>query len=455
MRERIRRRRLTAIVSLGGLLALIGAAIAVAATGALRQPPGPAGCVSEHGSGGCANGHGLAGGVDAVAVSPDGRSVYATTHSAIARFKRNRSTGKITQPSGRPGCVSENGSGPCADGHGISTGGADSVAVTPDGKSVYVASYTANTVIRFNRNRATGAIQEPAGKGGCVSEDGSGPCADGHALSGVAWVAVSADGKSVYAASTISNAIVRFKRNAKTGAIREPAGRSGCVSEDGSGQCRDGHALLDPVWVEASHDGNSVYVASLMSDAVARFKRNPKTGAVSQPAGKRGCISEDGGSGCTGGRALSGPFSLAVSERSVYVASSDSDALANLQRNRRTGVLRQPAGRSGCISDNGSGRCRDGHALSGADGVALSGDRKSLYASSTDAVVRLRRHRTSGVLSEPPGRAACVSEDGSGPCADGHALLNAFGVAASRNGRSAYVASLDSAAVARFKWSPR
>ena len=102
MRERIRRRRLTAIVSLGGLLALIGAAIAVAATGALRQPPGPAGCVSEHGSGGCANGHGLAGGVDAVAVSPDGRSVYATTHRAIARFKRNRSTGKIRTLRRRP-----------------------------------------------------------------------------------------------------------------------------------------------------------------------------------------------------------------------------------------------------------------------------------------------------------------------------------------------------------------
>ena len=455
MRQRIRRRWLSAIVSLAGLLALIGAAIAVAATGALRQPPGPAGCVSEHGLGGCADGHGLAGGVDAVALSHDGKTVYVTTHSAVARLTRNLRTGAIRQPAGTAGCVSENGSGACADGHGISTSGADSVAVSPDGKSVYVASYTANTVIRFKRNRATGAIKEPAGKGGCVSEDGSGPCADGHALSGVASVAVSADGKSVYAASTISNAIVRFKRNAKTGAIREPAGRYGCVSEDGSGHCRDGHALLDPVWVAPSHDGKSVYVASLMSDAVARLKRNARSGAISEPPGKRGCISEDGGSGCAVGRALSGPFSLAVSERSVYVASSDSDAIANLTRNRRTGVLRQPAARSGCISDDGSGRCRDGHALSGADGVALSGDRESLYASSSDAVVRLRRNRTSGEVSEPPGRGACVSEDGSGPCADGHALSGAFGVAASRNGRSAYVASLDSAAVARFKFGPR
>jgi len=268
-------------------------------------------------------------------------------------------------------------------------------------------------------------------------------------------VAVSADGKSVYGASTDSNAVVRFKRNTKTGAIREPAGRSGCVSEDGSGHCRDGHALLDPVWVAPSHDGKSLYVASLMSDAVARLNRNARSGAISEPTGKRGCISEDGLLGCALGRALSGPFSLAVSERSVYVASSDSDAIANLKRNRRTGALRQSARRSGCISDDGSKRCRDGHALSGADGVALSGDRKSLYATATDAVVRFRRHRTNGALSERPGRGACVSENGSGPCADGRALLGAFGVAASTDGRSAYVASLNSAAVARFKWSRR
>ena len=104
-------------------------------------------------------------------------------------------TGDLTQPAGSAGCVSETGAGPCADGHGL--GGASSVAVSADGKSVYVASDTIGAVARFNRITTTGAITQPAGSAGCVSETGAGPCADGHGLGGASSVAVSADGKSV------------------------------------------------------------------------------------------------------------------------------------------------------------------------------------------------------------------------------------------------------------------
>jgi sugar lactone lactonase YvrE len=383
-------------------------------------------------------------------VSPDGKSVYATTHVGVARLVRTRETGAVKQPAGRAGCVSEDGSGGCADGHGISTGGADSVAVSPDGRSVYVASYTSSSVIRFKRNRKTGAITEPAGTTACISEDGAGPCADGHGLSGVAWVAVSGDGKSVYATSTKSNAIVRLKRNTTTGAISQPAGKAGCVSDHGSGPCARGHALLDPVWVAPSPDGKSVYVASLKSNAVARFARDAKTGAIHQPAGKAGCISQGGSGGCAVGHALAGLFSLAVTKRSVYVASSESNALARLRRDPASGALTQPAGKAGCVSEDGSGPCADGHALAGADAVALSADGASVYVASAKALVRFRRSLKTGAVTEATGAAACVSEDGSGPCADGHALAGAYDVAVSGDGQSVYVASLDSAAVARF-----
>jgi sugar lactone lactonase YvrE len=448
-----RARNRAVAVALASLTLVLATGVAFAAAGALTQPAGNAGCVSEDGAGPCADGHGLGGGVDAAAVSPDGRSVYATTHSTVARFKRNRVTGAITQPSGKAGCVSEDGSGPCADGHGISTSGADSVAVSPDGKTVYVASYTANAVIRFKRNRTTGAIKEPAGKAGCVSEDGSGPCADGHGLSGVAWVAVSANGKSVYAASTISNAVVRFKRNRTTGAIKEPAGRAGCVSEDGSGPCADGHALLDVVWVAPSFDGKSLYVASLQSNAVVRFKRNRTTGAIKEPAGKAGCLSEDGSGPCTDGHGLAGPFSVAVSDdgKSVYAASADSNAVVRFKRNRATGAIKEPDGKAGCVSEDGSGPCADGHGLSGANGVAVSSDGKNVYVTSDNAVARLNRKRATGAINQPAGAAGCVSEDGSGPCADGRALAGTFGLAVSRDGKSVYTVSLDDAAVARFK----
>jgi hypothetical protein len=43
--------------------------------------------------------------------------------------------------------------------------------------------YGPRAVVHLNRDTATGAIAQPAGVGGCVSHDGSGPCADGHGAS--------------------------------------------------------------------------------------------------------------------------------------------------------------------------------------------------------------------------------------------------------------------------------
>jgi hypothetical protein len=43
-------------------------------------------------------------------------------------------------------------------------------------------------------------------------ETGAGPCADGHALDRPFSVAVSADGKSVYIASFDGDAVARFNR---------------------------------------------------------------------------------------------------------------------------------------------------------------------------------------------------------------------------------------------------
>jgi DNA-binding beta-propeller fold protein YncE len=189
-------------LSLAGLLVLATAALGSAGGGALTQPAGKAGCVSER------RRSRLAGGVNAVAASADGRNVYATTHTGVARFRRRSTTGAIVEPPGRAGCVSEDGSGPCANGHGLS--GAGAVAVSRDGKSVYVA--TANGIVRFKRKH-DGAVREPAGTTACVSEDGSGPCVDGRALAGAYGVAVSRDGSSVYVASLTSAAVARFKRD--------------------------------------------------------------------------------------------------------------------------------------------------------------------------------------------------------------------------------------------------
>jgi DNA-binding beta-propeller fold protein YncE len=274
--KRLARREVTAL-SLAGLVLLAATAVALAVTGDLTQPAGIAGCVSETGAGPCADGHGIDGAVG-VAVSPDGKSVYvASTGYAVVRFNRNPTTGAITQPAGTAGCISETGAGPCANGHGLS--GASSVAVSPDGKSVYVAANAASNssdgVARLTRNTTTGAITQPAGSAGCVSETGSGTCADGHGLDGAYSVVVSADGKSVYLASHASDAVARLVRNTTTGAVAQPAGSTGCVSETGAGPCADGHGLDGAQSVAVAPGGKSVYLASSVSNAVARFNRAP------------------------------------------------------------------------------------------------------------------------------------------------------------------------------------
>ncbi len=267
-------RREVAALSLAGLVLLLATAAALAVTGALTQPAGTAGCVSEDGTGPCADGHGLDG-ASGVAVSADGKSVYVTSSNsnAVARFNRNTTTGAISQPAGSAACVSETG-GYCADGHGL--GSPAGVAVSPDGKSVYVASYS-GAVARFNRNTTTGAITQPSGTAGCVSDTGAGPCADGHGLVGALDVALSPDNKSVYVASSYydNDAVARLNRNTTTGAITQPAGTAGCVSETGSGPCANGHGLDGAKGVAVSPNGKSVYVASSLSKAVARFNRAP------------------------------------------------------------------------------------------------------------------------------------------------------------------------------------
>jgi hypothetical protein len=143
---------------------------------------------------------------------------------------------------------------------------------------------------------------------------------------------------------------------------------------------------------------------------VAVLDRNPATGALTQKPGTAGCISDTGGDGCKNGTGLANAFDVVPSRdgRSVYVASAASSALTVFDRDAATGALSQKPGTAGCISDTGSGGCRDGTALGSALGIALSPDGSSLYVSSaaSDAVAVLDRRRTSPTPPPPPPRPA-------------------------------------------------
>ncbi|MFN8111756.1 MAG: beta-propeller fold lactonase family protein [Solirubrobacterales bacterium] len=127
---------------------------------------------------------------------------------------------------------------------------------------------------------------------------------------------MSPDGKSVYVASQDSNAVAIFDRDPMTGKLTQKPGTDGCISETGSGgACTDGTALAYARSVTISPDGKNAYVASLaITNAVAIFDRDPTTGKLTQKPGTDGCISETGSGGaCTDGRALIGADSITLS----------------------------------------------------------------------------------------------------------------------------------------------
>jgi DNA-binding beta-propeller fold protein YncE len=175
------------------------------------------------------------------------------------------STGGLTPR----GCIADPANNP--DGCSQKAKGLDfvtSVAVSPDGNSVYATGASDNAIVTFSRNRTTGALKPK----GCIADPASNPdgCAKTAKGLGYAYsVAVSPNGKSVYVGGYDGNAIVTFKRNRKTGALTS----RGCIGLQGdnvSGCSKTTKGLDFPESVTVSPDGKSVYEAGDSSAVVPR-----------------------------------------------------------------------------------------------------------------------------------------------------------------------------------------
>jgi DNA-binding beta-propeller fold protein YncE len=320
--------------------------------------------------------------------------------SAIAVFARNKTSGALSQLEGQAGCISEDGTGgACTD--AFSVFGSSSVAVSKDGKHVYVASRISHAVAVFARNKSTGALTQLPGTQGCISEGGSGGlCTEGRGLNDVVALATSQDGKHVYVASKAQSTIAVLTRNRTTGALTQTPGFAGCVVEGGSvGPCDIGNGIIAPVALVVSPDGGQVYVASEVSDAVATFSRDDVTGGLTQATPPDGCIGEDDNEGaCIDGDALRQPSSVAIGRdgKHVYVGARDSDAVAVFARDRTTGALTQLPSPDGCISsEDTEGLCGEGRALDAPRSVVVSPDGRQVYVASqgSDGVSILQRER--------------------------------------------------------------
>ena len=372
---------------------------------------------------------------------------------AIVAFDRSATTGALTPKQGAALCVSEDGSGGlCGDGVGLTF--VQDLTLSPDGRNVYAVAITNNDVTALSRNIETGVLTSL----GCFSETAAGGCSDGRGPQRARRRRHEPRRRERLRRLELER-LDRDLRPQYDHRRAHPEGGDGGVHQrHGLGRRLRGRQALDTAAsVAITGDGRHVYAVARGDDALLHFDRNQTTGALTQKAGLPGCITEAGGDGCTDGKALDPANAVAISpdDENVYVATGFSgNAIAIFDRADSSGNLTQKSGTAGCVSNTGSaGSCVDGVSLVGPGVLAVSPDGLSLYASvaGSDAVAVFDRDPINGTLEQKTGVAACLSETGTdGTCTDATALDNAFGVVVSPDGRSVYAVATVSGSVAAF-----
>jgi DNA-binding beta-propeller fold protein YncE len=399
---------------------------------------------------------------ESIGVSPDGRNVYVLSYagSAVASFVRNPRTGRLSQLPGKQGCIvverpDQEG---CAQARGLEE--PEDIAISPDGKSVYMVGFDSNSVAVFDRDPRTGALHQKPGKAGCIAEGGEDGCAETDSILIPVAVEVSPDGRNVYVASRgeedhesphpklvpTARSVSIFDRDPASGRLSQKPGVAGCISgSEGGGACSFEPALGEPDGIATSPDGNFVFVSygspsyskSRVPGGVTAFRRDA-SGALSRVPGTAGCVAEGGAGGCQSGRKVGEPYGIVVSPDShtLFVSSI-------------VGISVYAVGPAGelsskqCFARAAGGGCGKLRGVFGSRDLAVSPDGKNLYAAgiAISGVVaydlaadgRLRQKRTAaGCISERPKAHRCLL---------GRGLEGASGVIVSPDGRNVYVAS--------------
>jgi DNA-binding beta-propeller fold protein YncE len=340
------------------------------------------------------------------------------------------------------------------------------VVVSPDGNNVYMLDESNSSVDEFARN-PDGSLAELPAPNDCIAVGVNG-CTTATGITFPNAIAISPDGKSVYVVGTDLNEtgnIAEFARNAN-GSLTQLASPNNCIDEhesSGTPQCgtSSGHGLVNPSAVVVSPDNADVYVADRSGDAIAEFARNTVTGSLGQLGTPNNCFQETGATadscGVTTGRGLTGAESLAISPDGNNLYVGGDDTIAELTR-AANGTLSQVAS-SNCIQEAADNNPQDPECIIGtAVGVqevtslAVSRDGQNLYSSDgsyTGAIGEFARN-ANGVLTQLAGANNCIEENSSGDgsfqpegCGTktGHGLGDGGAIVVSPDGANVFVAA--------------
>lgn len=265
------------------------------------------------------------------------------------------------------------------------------LAMAPDGGHIYVLTHGAELVndggIVTLRRQARGWIRQPAGKAGCITEQGTGSCAKGRSMDQGRRMAMSLDGRSLYMTSQ-TGGIAILQRTEGTGALTQPDGEAGCVISQfkptGSSCARVPVPDMVPTDIVVSPDGGFVYVAMAQAGtgAIVVYMRDQTSGALTFAS----CVAQGGGGApCAPANGLAGLSSIAVSPdgRTLYGAAHwfrDGGTLTTFTRDATLGTLTQLEGANGCVAAAPvDGTCAQGPPFVRPTSVAASHDGASVY----------------------------------------------------------------------------
>ncbi len=239
------------------------------------------------------------------------------------------------------------------------------VTESPDSNFLYVASYNDDSVTVFARDAVSGQLT-------LVQQVVNG--VDGVAgLLGAQSIAISEDGKHLYVASALDDALVIFERDIASGQLTY------------LGHLKDGlngvDGLNEAVSIQISADGGQVYVAAITDSSLAVFTRDASTGLLS--------FAQKLTTNTLGAFAVE----LSPDQRHVYASAFNSHAITVYDRDLLTGLLalRQT------IRESDAGVS----GLNAASGISMSPDGKNLYVAgyASQGVAVLDRDLVTGELA--------------------------------------------------------
>jgi DNA-binding beta-propeller fold protein YncE len=223
-----------------------------------------------------------------------------------------------------------------------------SLAISPDGRHLYAT--VGDTLTAFARDPSSGAVRQLAGSAGCFVRDidAAPGCTPARNIIGAGRFALAPDGRSLYVTATghATSGIAAFARDPDSGALTQLPGEAGCISTGlrGCGRARQINRVTD---VLVSPDSRHLYLTSSLTSesnsrgGIAAFQRDPGTGAVTQLPGRRGCVSATRTRRC-----LHQPRLAPLDDAAM---SSDGRAIYSIASFRRSGPRRHPIAQDGSV----------------------------------------------------------------------------------------------------------